>query len=148
MLYGDVNGFHFFGMGPEVNIEALEGVPSDIREGDNVGFARVTRALKIAVTVPGIEKHPQTGLLTPDFHILLQVTNRAGPYPIRRYKRVILSYIREGTSESLKKIPESAGEAYRLYGNIDAGKPRVDYSQPPNYTPCNWWGGKSKETKK
>ncbi|KAJ5364526.1 uncharacterized protein N7496_010239 [Penicillium cataractarum] len=145
MLYGDVNGFHFFGMGPEVQIETLEGIPSDVKEGDIAGFAAYTRARKVKVTVPQIEKHPQTGLFTPDFHILLQVTNRAGPYPIRRYKRIIFSYIQEDKPVPHRKIPESANEAYRMYGNIDVTRPRVDYSQPLNYTPCNWWGWKVKK---
>lgn len=147
MLYSDVNGFHFFGMGPEVNIEALEGDSSDTKEGDTAGFDTFTRARKIAVTVPEIEKHPQTGLTTPDFHILLQVTNKAGPYPMRRYKRVIFSYLHEGTSGSPQKIPQGAAEAYRMYGNIDVGKPWFGYSLPPDNTPCNWWGGKPKKTK-
>jgi hypothetical protein len=148
MLYGDVNGFHLFGKGPEVKIEPLEDIPLNTEKGDTAGFAVYTRARKIKVTVPQVEKHPQTGIVTPDFHVLLQVTNRAGPYPIRRYKRVIFSYVHEGTSASPRKVFESAGKAYQLYGNIDVAKPRVDYSQPLNYTPCNWWGGKAKEKKK
>lgn len=148
MLYGEVNGFHFFGMGPEVQIEALEGVPSEAKDNDTAGFAKYTRERKVKVTVPQLEKHPQTGLVTPDFHILLQVTNRAGLYPIRRYKRIIFSYIHEDRPVSHRKIPETAGEAYQMYGNIDVTRPRVNYSQPVNYTPCNWWGGRAKETKK
>jgi hypothetical protein len=148
MLYGDVNGFHLFGKGPEVKIEPLEDIPLNTEKGDTAGFAVYTRARKIKVTVPQVEKHPQTGIVTPDFHVLLQVTNRAGPYPIRRYKRVIFTYVHEGTSASPRKVFESAGKAYQLYGNIDVAKPRVDYSQPLNYTPCNWWGGKAKEKKK
>ncbi|OOQ86147.1 hypothetical protein PEBR_24531 [Penicillium brasilianum] len=148
ILYGDVNGFHSFGMGPEVQLEALDGVVSDTKGGDTAGFPTHTRAQKVKVMVPQLEKHPQTGLVTPDFHILLEVTNRAGIYPIRRYKRIIFSYIREDKPASLKKIPESASDAYQMYGIIDVARPRVDYSQPLNYTPCNWWGGRPKETKK
>jgi hypothetical protein len=102
-LYGDVNGFHFFGKGPEVRIEADE--PAEA--GDGVaGFDNPIRGRTVTVVVPGVERNPQTGLVTPDFHVLLQVTNPAGPYPIRRYKRVIFSYVLDGVSVSLGKIPE------------------------------------------
>ncbi|KAF7555610.1 hypothetical protein G7Z17_g2038 [Cylindrodendrum hubeiense] len=110
MLYGDVNGFNGMGTGPKVDIEALDEPSSDSKLGDNAaGFASYTRGRKIKVTVARRERNPQTGLDTPDFHVLLQVTNTAGPYPIRRYKRVIFSYI-DGLPVPMGKIPDGFPE--------------------------------------
>ncbi|KAL2819271.1 DUF1593-domain-containing protein [Aspergillus cavernicola] len=108
MLYSDINCFHFFGRGPTVEISAEEeDLPSDPRLGDDVaGFASHTRARRVRVTVPQAERNIQTGLVTPDFHVLLQVTNTARSYPIRRYKRVIFSYVDDGSPVPLGKILE------------------------------------------
>ncbi|KAJ0415423.1 DUF1593-domain-containing protein [Aspergillus carlsbadensis] len=109
MLYGDVNGFHVFGHGPKVPIEPTDGSASPATHptlGENAaGFAEYTRSPCVTVTVPPRERHFQTRLVTPDFHILLQVTNNTGEYPIRRYKRVIFSYIDDGTPIPLGKEP-------------------------------------------
>lgn len=106
MLYGEVNGIHTFGMGPKVNIEATGKVSASLLLGDNAaGFASHTRGSKVQILVPSMERNPQTELVTPDFHVLLQVTNLAGPYPIRRYKRVVFSYVHDGMPASLGKIP-------------------------------------------
>ncbi|KAL3447789.1 hypothetical protein BJX65DRAFT_318111 [Aspergillus insuetus] len=110
VLYGDVNGFHVFGHGPKVLIERTDGSPSAAAHptlGENAaGFTEYTRSPCVTVTVPPMERHFQTRLVTPDFHVLLQVTNTAGKYPIRRYKRVIFSYINDGTPVPLGKEPE------------------------------------------
>ncbi|KAL2802092.1 DUF1593-domain-containing protein [Aspergillus granulosus] len=108
MLYGDVNAFHVFGNGPKVIMEGSGGASAqDPKLGENAaGFAQHVRSQRVTVTVPEMERHFQTGLVTPDFHILLQVTNTAGTYPIRRYKRVIFSYIHDGSPVPLGKEPE------------------------------------------
>ncbi|KAH7127938.1 hypothetical protein B0J13DRAFT_483437 [Dactylonectria estremocensis] len=106
MLYPDINGFHTLGGGPKVDIEAVEKPSSERKIADNfAGFANYTRGRKVKVTAAKRERNPQTGLATPDFHVLLQVTNTAGPYPIRRYKRVIFSYL-DGLPIPMGKIPE------------------------------------------
>jgi hypothetical protein len=92
MLYGDVNGFHSFGMGPKVKIEAIDEDPVSPQLADNAaGFSSHIRGSKVQVLVPPIERNPQTGLVTPDFQVVLQVTNSARPYPIRSHKRVVFS---------------------------------------------------------
>ncbi|KAJ5966232.1 hypothetical protein N7481_012946 [Penicillium waksmanii] len=107
MLYGDVNGFHFFGKGPKVKIEAIDDDPVSQQLDDNsAGFSSHIRGHKVQVLVPPMERNPQTGLVTPDFHVVLQVTNSAGPYPIRRYKRVVFSYVDDGSPVPLGKIPD------------------------------------------
>ncbi|KAF3394479.1 hypothetical protein F1880_005465 [Penicillium rolfsii] len=78
MRYGNFNGLRSSVMGPDANIEVLEGVCEDADEGDTAGFANFTPALKVAVTRPRIAKHFQMELLTLDFHILVRVTNTAG----------------------------------------------------------------------
>ncbi|KAI1483508.1 DUF1593-domain-containing protein [Daldinia eschscholtzii] len=60
-------------------------------ETNDAGFTNVTLGTKIQVTVPQSQKNPSTGMW-PGFHILLQVTNKAGKYPIRRYMRVVCEY--------------------------------------------------------
>ncbi|KAI0376965.1 DUF1593-domain-containing protein [Hypomontagnella monticulosa] len=60
----------------------------DVNDG---GFGTVVLGTKIQITAPQPWRNPMTGT-NSGFHILLQVTNRAGPYPIRRYMRVICSY--------------------------------------------------------
>jgi len=107
MLYGDVNGFHFFGNGPEVKIEATGKASRGLQlDQSTAGFFNHTRGSQVQVHVPAVERNPQTGLVTPDFHVVLQVTNSAGPYPIRRYKRVIFSYVLDGISIPLGKVPD------------------------------------------
>ncbi|KAI1472629.1 DUF1593-domain-containing protein [Daldinia caldariorum] len=64
---------------------------SAMLESNDAGFTNVTLGPKIQVTVPQSQKNRSTGML-PGFHILLQVTNRAGKYPIRRYMRVVCEY--------------------------------------------------------
>ncbi|KAI1803963.1 DUF1593-domain-containing protein [Daldinia bambusicola] len=71
-------------------LNAPEG-PRAIVESNDAGFANVTLGTKIQVTILQSQKNRSTGL-SPGFHILLQVTNKAGKYPIRRYMRVICEY--------------------------------------------------------
>ncbi|KAI1658636.1 DUF1593-domain-containing protein [Daldinia decipiens] len=58
---------------------------------NDAGFTNATLGIKVQVTVPQPMLNTYTGTY-PGFHILLQVTNRAGQYPIRRYMRVICEY--------------------------------------------------------
>ncbi|KAI0101134.1 DUF1593-domain-containing protein [Daldinia grandis] len=62
-----------------------------ILDVNDAGFTNATPGIKVQVTVPQPLRNPYTGT-SPGFHILLQVTNRAGRYPIRRYMRVICDY--------------------------------------------------------
>lgn len=77
----------------DIKMEALEPPPGStgVITVNDAGFANVTLGTKIRVTVPEPARNPSTGLPT-DFHILLQVTNNAGKYPIRRYMRVVCEY--------------------------------------------------------
>ncbi|KAI1874240.1 uncharacterized protein JN550_002819 [Neoarthrinium moseri] len=77
-----------------VQIEAVSpssGAPLVLQVND-AGFSNVTLGRSVKVIPPISIRNPNTGLSTTDFHILLQVTNRAGPYPIRRYMRIVLTY--------------------------------------------------------
>ena len=61
---------------------------------NEAGFGNVTLGNKVRVTAPEAVTNVQTGQLMPDFHVLLQVTNRAGPHPVTRYKRTVFEYSR------------------------------------------------------
>ncbi|OTA58864.1 DUF1593-domain-containing protein [Hypoxylon sp. EC38] len=87
-LYPDPTAFQ-----SEVQMEALESQPgsSGKLNVSDAGFANVVLGTKIQVTVPEPQRNPSTGIVS-GFHLLLQVTNRKGPYPIRRYMRVVCEY--------------------------------------------------------
>ncbi|KAH8892274.1 DUF1593-domain-containing protein [Thozetella sp. PMI_491] len=96
-LYGSVNNFNFYQLiykeRQAVRIEALAAPATPPAVANNTaGFADVAHGPKVQVTVPEVIVNNQTHLPTPDFHIILQVTNNAGKYPIRRYKRAIFEY--------------------------------------------------------
>ncbi|KAI1101868.1 DUF1593-domain-containing protein [Jackrogersella minutella] len=76
-----------------VTINALEPpVGSNVTlDANEAGFTNVTLGTKVEITAPEAERNPNTGIVS-DFHILLQVTNSAGEYPIKRYMRVVCEY--------------------------------------------------------
>ncbi|KAI1455473.1 DUF1593-domain-containing protein [Annulohypoxylon moriforme] len=58
---------------------------------NDAGFANVTLGPKVQITVPPVSYNPYSGL-NNTFHVLLEVVNKAGLYPIRRYQRLIFEY--------------------------------------------------------
>ncbi|CAK7235907.1 hypothetical protein SBRCBS47491_009455 [Sporothrix bragantina] len=112
LLYTDINGFNIFG--PRGNmksiltaVEGAEGTGNFAKNDhtNTAGFSWYARGAQVQVSVPEVTRNPQTLLVTPDFHVVLQVTNRAGPYPVRRYKRVVFSFEYDDTSVPMGKIP-------------------------------------------
>ncbi|KAI1409814.1 DUF1593-domain-containing protein [Hypoxylon sp. FL1857] len=87
-LYPDPTGFQ-----SNVEMKALEpplGSSGNLDVND-AGFTNVILGPKVQVIAPESQRNPSTGVLS-GFHLLLQVTNRKGPYPIRRYMRVVCKY--------------------------------------------------------
>ncbi|KAI2462934.1 DUF1593-domain-containing protein [Annulohypoxylon bovei var. microspora] len=76
-----------------VTIAALESPAgsSGKLNANDAGFANVTLGTKVQITAPQAAINPNTGVES-DFHVLLQVTSRAGLYPIRRYQRIVFEY--------------------------------------------------------
>jgi hypothetical protein len=58
---------------------------------NDAGFSNVTLSKAVQITVPEHFTETDTGV-PMSFHILLQVTNTAGRYPIRRYLRIVCEY--------------------------------------------------------
>ncbi|KAI1212062.1 DUF1593-domain-containing protein [Annulohypoxylon truncatum] len=76
-----------------VTIEALpppEGSSGKL-DANDAGFANVTLGTRVRITAPQSFINSNTGLES-NFHVILQVTNRAGLYPIRRYQRLVFEY--------------------------------------------------------
>ncbi|KAL1859036.1 hypothetical protein Daus18300_009674 [Diaporthe australafricana] len=75
----------------DVHLQAINPPTGDVSALNDAGFAHATLGREVQITAPAPWTNPYTGLLT-DFHLLLQVTNTAGPHPIRRYLRVVCEY--------------------------------------------------------
>ncbi|KAI4593923.1 hypothetical protein KJ359_008967 [Pestalotiopsis sp. 9143b] len=70
---------------------AANSTGAGILETNDAGFSNATLGTAIEITAPVESRNQETGL-PPNFHILLQVTNPAGKYPIRRYLRIVCEY--------------------------------------------------------
>ncbi|KAK9419975.1 hypothetical protein SUNI508_06981 [Seiridium unicorne] len=71
----------------DVQIEVI-GELGGVLEVNDARFSNATLGQQIQIIAPELEGNPDTGLWT-DFHLLLQVTNGAGKYPIRKYLRIV-----------------------------------------------------------
>ncbi|ETS86226.1 hypothetical protein PFICI_00054 [Pestalotiopsis fici W106-1] len=74
----------------EVPIAAVNGT-GEVLATNDAGFANATLGTAIQFTAPVEWTNPNTGV-SMGFHILLQVTNSAGKYPITRYLRIVCEY--------------------------------------------------------
>ncbi|OTA98381.1 hypothetical protein M426DRAFT_77020 [Hypoxylon sp. CI-4A] len=70
---------------------ALYPEPTTFQSTVEIKALEASPATKVEVIVPPASTNIYNGMPS-NFHILLQVTNRAGEYPIRRYQRVIFEY--------------------------------------------------------
>lgn len=75
----------------DVQLQAINQQTGNASALNDAGFSHVALGREVRMTAPAPWNNPYTGLPT-DFHLVLQVTNTAGPYPIRRYLRVICEY--------------------------------------------------------
>ncbi|KAH6646246.1 hypothetical protein BKA67DRAFT_664094 [Truncatella angustata] len=89
-VYGEPTGWNTDYGDVQMQANGTPGVGDMVLVND-AGFTNVTVARDIQITAPQVQRNTKTGLLS-DFHLLLQVTNNAGKYPIRRYLRVVLEY--------------------------------------------------------
>ncbi|KAI0886339.1 DUF1593-domain-containing protein [Annulohypoxylon maeteangense] len=92
-LYPEATFFSTSALTSNVTIEALsppKGSDS-ILVANDAGFSNVTLGSKVLITVPESTYNANTGL-SNNFHVLLEVINKAGLYPIRRYQRLVFEY--------------------------------------------------------
>lgn len=75
----------------DIHMKPVDGTNGILSTVNDAGFADAVLGTEIQITPPAPWTNPSTGMPT-DFHLLLQVTNSAGDYPIRRYMRVICQY--------------------------------------------------------
>lgn len=84
----------------DVQLQAADSSTGNASVVNDAGFEFAVSGKDAQVTAPAPWTNPYTGLLT-DFHLLLQVTNTAGKYPIRRYLRVVCQYESLGNTEEV-----------------------------------------------
>ncbi|KAF2968740.1 hypothetical protein GQX73_g4849 [Xylaria multiplex] len=75
----------------DIKLQALSPTTGDISVLNDAGFIQPVLGSEIQITAPAPWSNPQTDQPT-DFHLVLQVTNSAGTFPIRRYMRVVCEY--------------------------------------------------------
>ena len=81
----------------DIQMKAIDQATGNVSAVNDAGFANAVLGTELQITAPSPWTNPETGLPT-DFHLLLQVTNSAGPYPIRRYLRIVCEYGDEGNA--------------------------------------------------
>ncbi|KAI0969245.1 hypothetical protein F4678DRAFT_439841 [Xylaria arbuscula] len=75
----------------DIKLKALRPATGNVSVMNDAGFTQAVLGSDIQITAPAPWLNPYTGQNT-DFHLVLQVTNSAGPFPIRRYLRVVCEY--------------------------------------------------------
>ncbi|KAJ2991241.1 hypothetical protein NUW58_g344 [Xylaria curta] len=75
----------------DIKLQALRPATGDLSVLNDASFAQAVLGSEVQITAPAPWSNPYTGQPT-GFHLVLQVTNSAGHYPIRRYMRIVCEY--------------------------------------------------------